>query len=438
MSEFRNIVERAIETSRRCGAQKVMAKASSSRTLGIGWRKAKIEELTSANESSLSLALFVDGRYGIYSTSDTRAESVDAFIEKCVAMTRLLEEDPARDLADPARYANRHEGDIGSYDAAAEARTPAALIARCKELEAIALAHSELPIVDVTSGEEVSVTESYTATTNGFSGERRGTSFGSYVSIVVDDGDKKPSDYAQSATRFLSDLRDPQAIADEAARFVGMKIGQKKLASGNRTLILDRRVASQLLRKFLSPLTGTSLIRKNSYFLDRVGDSFGSALLDLHDDPWLVRGLASRVFDGDCMSTAPAHIFQAGVLQQYFLDVYAANKLGAIPTTDSWSNLVLTPGKRSLDAMIADVDDGIYVTSLLGGNQDSVRGDFSHGIVGVAIEKGKLTVPVSEMNITGNHLDLWKRLSEVGNDVCTDTSHRIPSVRIDDVSVSGT
>lgn len=65
-------------------------------------------------------------------------------------------------------------------------------------------------------------------------------------------------------------------------------------------------------------------------------------------------------------------------------------------------------------------------------------GDFSFGISGVAIQDGKLTQNVAEMNITGNFLDIWNRLIEVGNDPRLDFSLRIPSLRFDDVSFSGT
>ena len=73
----------------------------------------------------------------------------------------------------------------------------------------------------------------------------------------------------------------------------------------------------------------------------------------------------------------------------------------------------------------------------MGGNSDRSRGDFSHGICGVAIENGKLTQNVSEMNITGNHLELWKNLTEVGNDLCENSNFVMPTLRFDNVSTSG-
>ena len=177
---------------------------------------------------------------------------------------------------------------------------------------------------------------------------------------------------------------------------------------------------------------------KRSYFEGKIGANLGSGLLTLVDMPHLVRGLGSSPYDDEGMATRDATIFDKGVLKQYLLDNYCARKLDLEATSGSLNNLVMPKGERSLAAMIADVKDGIYVIGLLGGNKDNLRGDFSHGIVGVAIENGELTTPISEMNIDGNFTNLWQRLVEVGNDPSPYANYLIPSLRIDDVSVSGT
>ena len=47
---------------------------------------------------------------------------------------------------------------------------------------------------------------------------------------------------------------------------------------------------------------------------------------------------------------------------------------------------------------------------------DSTTGDFSLGARGHLIEGGKLGAPVGEMNVTGNIVELFEHLAEVGND----------------------
>ena len=90
--------------------------------------------------------------------------------------------------------------------------------------------------------------------------------------------------------------------------------------------------------------------------------------------------------------------------------------MGVEPTVNSPSLLVLKPGNKDLNGLVADVQKGILVTGFNGGNCNSSSGDFSYGIEGFLIENGKLTQPVSEMNVTGNMITLWASLSAVGND----------------------
>ena len=69
---------------------------------------------------------------------------------------------------------------------------------------------------------------------------------------------------------------------------------------------------------------------------------------------------------------------------------------------------MLGTGDKSLDELLADVGNGVYVTSWLGGNADNTTGDFSLGIRGHMIENGKVGRPVGEMNVTGNLRDLFQ------------------------------
>jgi len=87
--------------------------------------------------------------------------------------------------------------------------------------------------------------------------------------------------------------------------------------------------------------------------------------------------------------------------------------------------------------MVASLEKGLLITGFNGGNCNSSSGDFSFGIEGFLIENGQRTQPVSEMNMTGNMLDLWQQVAEVGNDPRRNNAYQIPSLRFDGVTVSG-
>ena len=65
------------------------------------------------------------------------------------------------------------------------------------------------------------------------------------------------------------------------------------------------------------------------------------------------------------------------------------------------SNLHLAAGKVTPQQLIADIDDGFYVTDLIGMGANIVTGDYSRGAAGFWIERGELTYAVSEVTIAG-------------------------------------
>ena len=108
------------------------------------------------------------------------------------------------------------------------------------------------------------------------------------------------------------------------------------------------------------------------------------------------------------------------------------------PTTMGSSNLSWKLGDKSKEQLIAEIKDGILVTRFLGGNSNDTTGDFSLGVQGSAIRGGKLAEPIAEMNISGSHLEVWKRLVAVGNDPFTYSSSRTPSLVFDAIQLAGT
>jgi PmbA protein len=81
--------------------------------------------------------------------------------------------------------------------------------------------------------------------------------------------------------------------------------------------------------------------------------------------------------------------------------------------------------------------EGILVTGFLGGNSNSTTGDVSLGIAGFRVRKGQVAEPVAEMNLSGNHLELWKRLAAVGNDPYPYSTSRTPTLVFDGLQVAG-
>ena len=159
--------------------------------------------------------------------------------------------------------------------------------------------------------------------------------------------------------------------------------------------------------------------------------------MSIVDDPLVKRGFGSRHYDSEGISAKAIPIIEDGVIKNLYVDTYYGRKAGLTPTTGSASNRRLGTGDKSLSELLADVGDGVYVTSWLGGNADRTTGDFSLGLRGHMIENGQIGRPVGEMNVTGNLRDLFSRLEMVGNDVYPYSATLSPSLVFGGVDFSG-
>lgn len=423
----------------RHGAREAAASAYRSRRVEVEWRDGALERVTEATTRGLGLDLFVDGRYSSLSTSDLRPQALERFVQDGVALTRTLEPDPHRFLPDPALYAGQAKLDLDLEDPAhAGLDGPVRRqMAQAAEVAARSVAGSEA-ILSVSTGAGDTLTETFLVHTNGFEGSTRSTNFGLAAQVSVKDPDgRRPEDHAFCSARHRSALESPEAVGRSAAERALRRIGSSKGESAVVTVAVENRAAGRLLSLLLAPLSGRALQQKQSFLDGREGKAVGSARLDLADDPLIVRGLGSRLFDREGMAARRFPVFEGGVLRSFYLDSYYARKLGRAPTTGGMSNLAWKPGDEDQAALLRDIGAGILITGFLGGNSNSTTGDFSLGVLGFRVRGGEATEPVAEMNVSGNHLELWPRLAAVGNDPYPWSAMRTPTLVFEGVQVAG-
>jgi PmbA protein len=432
-----DVAERALDYALKAGADQAATRLTRARFVEIKQREGQLENLQASTSRALVLSLYVDGRYSSNSTSLFEPRALQTFIEEALAITRKLAVDPHRSLPDPALYGPTPGIDLQLSDPRYDLVDMDARKQQVRQTEATARAAGGT-IISVTAEMATQSAEFIQLHSNGFCGTHCATGFYLGASVTArDEGERRPEDYCWVGARHLEDLPPPAEVGAEAGRRALARLGARKASSRRMTLVVENRAAGRLVGSLLGPLSGAALQQRRSCFEGKLGELLGSPALQIVDEPLLVRGLGSRTFDGDGLAARPLRIFTEGRLENYFIDVYYGRKMGLDPTSGSGSNLVFTPGQRTLAEIIAGVDRGVVVNSFLGGNANSATGDFSYGINGQLIEAGRVTDPVSEMNIAGNHLALWRQLVEVGDDPYRYSSWRIPSLVFDDVQFSG-
>jgi len=215
------------------------------------------------------------------------------------------------------------------------------------------------------------------------------------------------------------------------------KINPKKISSGKYTVLIENRVAGNLLNPLYQALSGSSLYQKQSFLAGKIGKPIASELLTVYDDPLIPSAPGSRLYDGEGFVAVKRPVIEKGILKNYYIDNYYGKKLGLQPTSGSSSNVVFETGKRSPGEMMSSTKNGVLITGFIGGNSNGSTGDFSYGIEGYFIQNGKIVHPVNEMNISGNMNQFWFNLVELGNDIRENESFRIPSLMLKDIDLSG-
>jgi PmbA protein len=96
----------------------------------------------------------------------------------------------------------------------------------------------------------------------------------------------------------------------------------------------------------------------------------------------------------------------------------------------------MAPGDKTPDQLIADIEDGFFVTDLIGMGVNLVTGDYSRGAAGFWIENGECTVPVSEVTIAGHLFDIFASITPA-NDLSFRYGTNAPTLRVEGMTVAG-
>ena len=425
------------------GAAKARATLNKSSENLVATLDGGIDKVTRCEDRSLSLALFVDGRYGSFSTNKLDREALEAFITKAVGIVRMLAPDPCRDLPDPARCCKEattglemdlYDPDFGSITA--EDRCKAALEASVwgrQDGKGWKLISEEGEYSD----SEYSM---YVADTQGLSCLHTETSFDYGVEVTIEDeqGDKY-SGWWWHAAPMAADLK-AAGCGTVALERAAAQIGAEPAPSGKYNLVVDSDVASKMVSPMLGALNAYSIQQNNSFLVGSLGKQVLPEGLTILDLPHLKGQTGSKLFDSEGVATSEAPIVEKGVVRRYFINTYMSGKLQMEPTLEEairpkvcgWPREGLTQ-----QDILAMCGSGILVTEFNGGNSNSATGDFSYGVSGFVFEDGRPVRPVSGMLVTGNYLTLWQNLIAAGSDARACMSKLIPTLAFSNVDFSG-
>jgi PmbA protein len=196
-------------------------------------------------------------------------------------------------------------------------------------------------------------------------------------------------------------------------------------------VVFDPRVVSTLLSVVASALSGEAVVKGRSFFAGRIGEAVANAAVTLVDDPTDVRAYAASSHDGEGLACRRNVLISSGMLRMFVFDTVSARRAqtqstgsavrGGFAGTPSAGcrALVLAPGSKGAEEILAAVGDGLYVQSVTGihSGVNPVSGDFSVGAEGLMIRHGTLAEPVREVTVASTLQRMLMSVVEIGSDL---------------------
>jgi TldD protein len=165
-------------------------------------------------------------------------------------------------------------------------------------------------------------------------------------------------------------------------------------------------------------------------YAGKVGTLVASPLVTVIDDSTIPNARGSYSFDDEGVSARKTVLVENGVLKGYLYDRLSAMKDGCESTGNGrresyhtrpivrMTNTLIAPGGTSPESIIREVERGLFVRKMGGGQVNTVNGDFVFEVSeGYLIEHGVVGEPVRGATLTGNGPEVLKKVTKIGTDL---------------------
>lgn len=437
-----SLARESLECAMSLGAQAARVTLSKTTENIVATLDGAVDKVTRCADRSVSIALFVDGRFGSFSINKLDSNSLRGFVREAVDTVRMFEPDSFRKLPSPDRYCTsaRTGRELSAYDDACAATSPSEWVGRAL---AAAVTGKDTGGIRVISEEgEYSDTEYDTLVldSQGLECRHSETTFDYGVEVTIEDAKGlKYSDFWWTSSPLLKDF-DASSCGLTAVRRAASQIGARPARSGKYNMVVSTEAASKMVSPLLNALNAYSIQQGNSFLVGSLGKKVLHEGLTILDEPVRPGETGSKLFDGEGIACVNEPVIAGGVVRRYSVNTYMAGKLGIAPTVEDVIRARVAPWPYpglNRDRLMSICGDGILVTDFNGGNCNMTTGDFSYGISGQLFRGGVPVRPVNEMLVTGNFLDLWSRFIAAGDDYRVCNSRLVPSLAFSGVDFSG-
>ena len=432
------ICETAVESALAAGATYADARAVLTRRQHVVTKNGQVDDLSDGESEGIGVRVLVDGAWGF--AGDRRLDEAGArdAAARASAFARAAPSRDGRQLAAIGPQQGRYETQVvrDPFDVPLSEKIDLCLRAeegmqhpRIKVTQAMVRAQREEKVLVSSEGSSI---------------EQVLVECGGGIDAYAAEGDQLqirsyPSQHSGASGQGGWEYVESLGLDREAPR-----VGEQAIAlltadecpPGRMTVVIDsEQMALQVHESVGHPteldrVYGTEAAYAGTSFL-KAGDlgslRYGSDLMNITADSTTPGGLGTFGFDDEAVPAGREAIVEGGVLSGFLTSRETAAKLGAgqggSMRAEGWSrmplvrmtNLHLEPQEGTLEDLLADVDDGLYLETNKSWSIDDKRLNFQFGTqIAWEIKNGKLGRMLRDATYTGNTPVFWGTMDAVG------------------------
>lgn len=252
------------------------------------------------------------------------------------------------------------------------------------------------------------------------------------MNVVATDGRTRQRNSWHRANRcgyeLVNDIDLPARGAETAEKACNL-LRAKQAPAGRFDVIVDPKICGLLVHEAFGHNSEADAVWSGSSILaGKIGQKVASEKITIVDDPTLPDLNGSYKYDHEGVPAQRHVIVKDGILQGYLHSLQTAARFGTTPNGSAraaghqdvplvrMSNTSIEPGEGSLEEMIADMGDGLYLAGGYWGYVFTAKGQFTCNVEHAwAVEGGELTTHYRNVSISGETLDTLKKVVAVGD-----------------------
>ena len=221
------------------------------------------------------------------------------------------------------------------------------------------------------------------------------------------------------------------ATVKEAARLAVLALDAQPAPAGTFPEVLSSSAAGTMIHEACGHgLEADLALAGMSAFAGKLGQKVAGDGVTIIDDGTLPHKRGSAAVDDEGNASSRVVLIENGILKQYLQSRKTARKMGVEPTGNGrresykhlpiprMRNTFLAAGSEAPEAILADLDRGLFVKHMGGGQVDTVTGNFVFEVKeGYWVEKGELKYPVKNATLSGAGPAVLMQLTRIGHDL---------------------